>query len=357
MRFPQLYYTPTFNPTVIGERLEKLLVPGPISDNDLNGRIARLEERFRVYAATAPHGLWTPALVITREMRCTTEVYLPLEEISRAFCRLLFLSLKSAPFLSASVMLRAPSWLDVIHHLQPMVREPNPARLLRHLMVDGEFRCRFLFSLFLPRHYGGAFNRYPEQAAFLRDWLGKTGRAGAVRCLDAACGSGEGTYELALLLRECGYAEEQLEVHGATVDPLELFAAAHGWFPHDPARQTAFRRRIGGLLTGSTAERIAFFREDLTENRRYPGEGYDIILCNGFLGGPLLSSREALERTIGRLCARLRPGGLFLAADHFHGGWKKTVPDDGIKEILVRCGLKGVALNGGVAGIQQNEGT
>lgn len=352
MQFPQLCYRPTFDPTVIGEQLGKLLVPGPISDNDLNGRIARLEERFSVYAASSPHGLWAPGLVISREMRCISEVYLPLEEIRRAFCRLVALSLKFAPFLSASVILRAPSWLDAVHHLQPLVREPNPARLLRHLMDDGEFRCRFLFSLFLPRHYGGGFNRYPEQAAFLRDWLGKTGPAGVVRCLDAACGSGEGTYELALLLRECGYAEEQLEVHGATVEPLELFAAAHGWFPHDPLRQTAFRHRIDRLISGSTTGRIAFYREDLTGNRHYQGEGYDIILCNGFLGGPLLNSREALERTIGRLCARLRPGGIFLAADHFHGGWKRAVPEDGLKETVAGCGLKVLALNEGVAGMR-----
>ena len=306
----QLCYRPTFNPTVLGEQLGKLLVPGPISDHDLNGRIARLEERFSVYAASSPHGLWAPGLVITREMRQTSEVYLPLEEISRAFCRLLSLSLKFAPFLSASVILRAPSWLDVVHHLQPLVREPNPARLLRHLTDDGEFRCRFVFSLLLPRHYGGGFGRYPEQTAFLRDWLGKNGPSGVVRGLDAACGSGEGTYELALLLRECGYTEAQLEVHGATVEPLELFAAAYGWFPHDPARQTAFRHRIGRLLNCSTAERIAFYREISPGTGITKGKGTTSSFATG-LGGPLLNSREALERTIGRLCARLRPGGIF----------------------------------------------
>jgi chemotaxis methyl-accepting protein methylase len=357
MEFPHLRYIPTLDQTVVQERLEKLLVPGPLNDNDLNGRIVRLEERFSLYAALSPHGLWAPGLVVTPEMRRASELYLPQEEIGCACRRLLVLSLKTSPFLPAARLHPLPSWLDLLHRLQPLVREANPARLLRRLMGDYEFRCRFLFSLFLPRHYGGGFDRYPKQAAFLRNRLTEAKPPGVIRCLDAACGSGEGTYDLALLLRKCGCIPEKITVHGATIEPLELFAAAHGWFPHDPARQAAFRRRIGRLFADAPADHIAFFQEDLTGNRNCEGKGYDVILCNGLLGGPLLNGREELERVVGGLCARLKPGGILLAADRFHQGWKRGVPDDLLREMLAGCGLKVLAAGEGVAGVRQGLGT
>jgi chemotaxis methyl-accepting protein methylase len=353
MESPQLRYIPALDQTVVTERLEKLLVPGPLSDNDLNGRIVRLEERFSLYAALSPHGLWAPGLVITPEMRRVSELYLPQEEIGCACRRLLVLSLKTFPFLPAAGLHPLPGWLDLLHRMQSLVREANPARLFRRLMDDNEFRCRFLFSFFLPRHYGGGFDRYPKQAAFLRNRLTGAQPSGVVRCLDAACGSGEGTYDLALLLSECGCIPEKIMVHGATIEPLELFAAAHGWFPHDPARQAAFRRRIGRLFADARADHIVFSREDLTENGNYEGEGYDVILCNGLLGGPLLNGREELEGVIGRLYARLRPGGILLTADRFHQGWKRGVPDDLLREMLAGCGLKVLAAGEGIGGVKR----
>lgn len=353
MTIEKLRYRPTLDQDVIGERAGRLLIPGTIGDRDLGNRIARLEERFRVYAACSPHGLWAPGLAITREMRGSAEAYLPLAEIRRAFRRLFTLSLRFEPFLPASVIHSSASWLDVLHHLQPLVTEANPASLLRRLMADGEFRCRFLFSLFLPRRYGGDFSRYSAQTAFLRNWLTTIRPTGPLRCLDAACGSGEGSYGLALLLLEGGYAPASFEVHGATVEPLELFAAAHGWFPHDPARQAAFRSRIRRIFAESADQRIIFYREDLTVEACHAGEEYDIILCNGLLGGPLLNGREQLAGTIGRLCARLRAGGILLAADRFHGGWKRTTSAAALQEMLTGNGLKTLAVEEGVAGVKR----
>lgn len=350
MSSTQIHYVPTFDPAVIGQRLEKLLVPGQIGDSDLDRRIARLDERFRTYAALSAHGLWTPGLAITREMRLACEAILPLEEIDRAFRRLFSISLKFAPTLPIAVLQNSSSWLEFLHYTNSLVREANPARLLRRLLDDGEFRSRFLFSLFLPRHFGGGFDRYPEQSAFLRSHLKKNGPTGTVHCLDAACGSGEGTYELAMLLLECGADPEKIAVHGVTVEPLELFAAAHGWFPHDPARQTEFRRRFDRIISRASGGTIGFFREDLTGNERSAGEEYDIILCNGLLGGPLLHDRETMKMAVGSLCARLRPSGILLAADCFHGGWKRAMPEDVIRETLAGCGLQLRAAGKGVAG-------
>jgi chemotaxis methyl-accepting protein methylase len=353
MKIDKLSYRPTLDREETRVRLGQLLIRGTIDDRDLASRIDRIEERFRVYTACSPFGLWAPGLVVTGAMRGVCEAYLPLAEIRHAFRRLITLSLRFTPSFVVSAVHIATTWLDVLDTLPSSVTEANPAHLLRRLMIDGEFRSRFLFALFLPSRYGGGFGRYPGQAAFLRNWLAKTAPTGPLCCLDAACGSGEGSYELALLLLERGYAPDDLAVFGTTLEPLELFAAAHGWFPHDAARQTAFRSRIRRIFADRVSERIIFTREDLTEAGCSAAQNCDIILCNGLLGGPLLHEREQLAGTIGRLCARLRLGGIMLAANRFHGGWKRLMPDQALREMLAGNGLKVLAVDEGVAGVKQ----
>jgi CheR methyltransferase, SAM binding domain len=262
---------PNFHPTLDSDeilmQLHGLLIPGEIDDRNLESRIDLLDERFRGYAASVPFGIWAPGLIISHAMRSLTESLLPVAETRSLFRRLLVLSLTYEPLCRYTDLWSAPTWLDFLESMPPRLTDANPARLLRRLLRDGEFRGRFLFALFLPRRYGGGFGRYPAQADFLRRRLEASGPFGRVRCLDAACGSGEGTYDLAMLLLETGHAPEQLELHGVTLEPLELFAAAHGWFPHDPARQKAFRSRTGRLFEADVARRITFMREDLTTAR------------------------------------------------------------------------------------------
>ncbi len=351
MTMENLRYRPTLEPEKIVQRLAGLFIPGSLADPDMESRIGRLDGRFRIYSACSPHGLWAPGLNITGEMRGTTEIYLPLAEIRLAFLRLFSISLHYDPFLKSSALQTSATWLDLLHRLQPLVRQPNPARILRQLMNDGGFRARFLFSLFLPRHYGGGFNRYPSQLAFLRDWLRANRPKGGVRCLDAACGSGEGTYELALLLLQEGYDPKDIEVQGVTVEPLELFAAAHGWFPHDPERQVAFRDHISPIFGEGISQGITFCCEDLTADSAPADAEYDLILCNGLLGGPLLHDSEQLAGTAARLSARLKQGGILMAADRFHGGWEGS-RSDSLRNMLASNGLKVVEMTEGVAGIK-----
>jgi len=328
----------------------QLLVPGSIVDRDLDRRIVRLAEQFQVYAANYPFGLWSPGLVVSQEMRVLTELYLPLTEVRRAFRRLLRLALKFPPLFTATPFCRAVSWLDVLQRLQPLVHEPDPAKLLRRLMADGDLRRQFVFDIFLPKQYGGGFGRYPGQLGFLRGWLTehRPRLAGGVTCLDAACGSGEGTYELAMLLMECGFAQERLQVHGSTLEPVELFAAAHGYFPHDSARQAAYRQQLQPLIAEGAAPRMLLTLDDLSKPR-LGSAGYDIILCNGLLGGPLLHDRRELTIVVEGLARRLNSGGVILAADHFHGGWKVLVPNGLLEGLLMQAGLRIVAVAEGVA--------
>ena len=354
-----LCYPPQHDPAVIERHLRRLLVPGALTDSSLERRAAVLDDRFRSYCAYYPYGLWTPGLVITREMRGLTDFYLPMVEIRRAFESLFADALRFSPFLPASLVHTSSDWLDSLQKLQPVVCRANPASLLRSLMADEELRRRFIFANFLPARYGGGFGRYPGQTEFLRSWLGNNrGRlAGEVRCLDAACGSGEGTYDLALLLMEGGLAADSMHLRGVTLEPLELFAAAHGYFPHDPERQNTYRLRLGPLLAGGTTKHIRFSLEDLTMPVPTEGKGYDIILCNGLLGGPFLHDWRFVSETVARLAQRLRPGGILLAANRFHGGWKKLLSDNALREMFAGCDLRMLPVVEGVAGVRQGLGT
>ena len=352
MQKQKLEYQPVLAPQAVADRLSNLLPPGPIVDRNLERLVSRIEHRFSRYAATYPHGLWAPGLAVTNEMRGMTECYLPLAEIRQLFNRFFADALTFTPFLGASIIHNSISWLDALQMLQPLVRQANPAPLLRRLMVDEEKRRRFLFFNFLPRQYGGGFGRYPAQTAFLRNWLMENkGRFdNGLHCLDAACGCGEGTYELALLLLECGVRVESFKVHGSTLEPLELFAAAHGYFPHEPLRQVSYRRSIQPLFQCGATERMHFRQEDIAGTPAV--ERYNVVLCNGILGGPFVHERNALEMLIACLAKRVKPGGVLLAADRFHDGWKKIAPAALLEEIFAENGFRLLRIREGVAGIK-----
>ena len=357
MEHLKLCHSPQFDQAAIERNLQDLLAPGVLSDRDLERRIAIFAERFRIYAACYPHGLWAPGLFVTPEMRNLTEFYLPLDEIRSAFDRFFTAALRFFPFLAASTVHSAPTWLDALHGLQPVVSSPDPASLLRSLMTDEDFRRRFIFVNFLPSRYGGGFGRYPGQLEFLRRWLAenRSRLAGKMCCLDAACGSGEGTYELALLLMESGFTVDFIHVRGVTLEPLELFAAAHCYFPHDARRTAAYRFHTAPLRTSGAAEKILFSLEDLIGSDPAKEREYDIILCNGLLGGPFLHEPRDLLETVRRLTGRLRENGILLAASRFHGGWEKLAPVEALREIFRVCGLQLLEVEEGVAG-EKGEG-
>lgn len=354
MTSSSLSYIPSFAEETICKELDRLSVPGPLRDDDLARRSFRLAERFRLYAACSPHGMWAPGLILTHEMRSLAEQYLPLAEISCALERLIGRALRVKPVLAGSAIRTAGTWLDLLDQLQPLVRHPDPGRLLAELVADGEERRRFLWRIFLPPRYGCDFNRYPAQEGFLRRWLSedRLSLGGTVRCLDAACGTGEGTWGLVRVVHEVMAGRREWEVKGMTLEPLELFSAAHGYFPHDPLRQALFRSRVEPFLAMVHARRITFSQGDLTVAGNTSGPGYDVIVCNGVLGGPFLHDNLQLAVVVANLARLLAPGGVLLAADRFHGGWKKRVSRDDLRDLLGGCGLRPLAIEEGVGGVK-----
>lgn len=344
-------HAPVTDQTATACALTRLLAPGNLPDGDLDRRIRRLEERFVAYAATVPFGIWAPGLIVTGEMRGLTEQLLPLNEVRRAFCRLFRLTLGHVPDLDGTPLTMAATWLDCLERLDPPFRRANPAALLARLAADDELRCRFLFSLFVPRRHGASTVRYPGQAEFLRHWLRQRERLPRqLRCLDVACGAGEGTYGLAQLLLAEGFTPGSFRVLGASRDPIEIFAATHGLFPHDPDREAAHRRIRAELQAAGAVERIRFIAEDLLGTEE--GASWDVILCNGILGGPLMHEDGTLKRAVTTLAGRLTAGGIILAADRFHDGWKRRVPPERIAGLFAEAGLTVAQAGEGVAGIR-----
>jgi chemotaxis methyl-accepting protein methylase len=320
----------------------------PVDKNRFQHAICSLHSRFSTYVRTSPTPFPAAGLIITPEIRAQSELYLPVAEISAIFTRLYCAALSYPPILSSTSFHSAISWADCFVGLQPQFqRSANPARLLESLLDDPNLLSRFLFASFLPDRFYGGKVRYPEQQKFITTWL-ETRTAPTIRCLDAACGSGEDTYALARHLLEWGFSVNTLQIEGWTLDPLEVWAATHRRFPHDPQREALFRERTA-WLSDREAQGIIHFRcRDLLEA---PSEKpFDLILCNGLLGGPIINRREDIERVVAQLAGLLAPGGVLLAADRFHGGWKQKCPQSELQALFEHQGLEGVSLGDGIGG-------
>lgn len=342
--------SPDSRPAAFAATLSTLLVPGNIMDSRLAAYCKRLQERFDLFRAKCPAPQWSRGLIITPEIRCQSEIYLPLAEIQSAFRYLLHRSCRYKPFLSAVPLFSASTWIDALEQIDAPGFNFNPARTLARIAADQALRTESLAALFVPKRYGGGFDRYPLQKRFLHNWLSGKDKA-ELAVLDAACGSGEGIYELAEIAAKAGFYPAVTAVHGCTVEPLELAAAAHGWFPHDSARGQAVKEMIAGASRQEWSGAIKFFREDICLPLENSGL-YDAVICNGLLGGPLLHEVNALEAAVKGLAQRVKKEGILLAADRFHAGWRRKIPLTELKLLFEKHGLRLINLPEGVGGIR-----
>lgn len=332
------------------DALGRLLVP--LDKSAFHSSIRRLHALFDIYVTTCPAPLPAPGLIVTPEIRTQCERCLPIREIAAAFNRLYSAALSYRPILSSTPFYQSMSWADAFASLPEQFQfSADPARLLEALLDDSDLLTRFLFASFLPSRFYGGIGRYPEQQRYVRKWL-VAKNAGSVRCLDAACGTGEDTYGLALLLREAGFSPEQARIEGWTVEPLEVWSATHRRFPHDLERERLFRDNTSVLFERGFRDSIRFRHADLTAVHRTPcTTGFDLIVCNGLLGGPIINRPEQLELTVGSLTQLLAPNGILLAADHFHGGWKQKCPQNNLRALFEQFGLNSFAAGEGIGGL------
>lgn len=339
--------TPDSSRTALESTLARLLVPGDLMDSFLKAHCRRLQKSFDTFCSTCPSPQWHQGLILTSEIRCQTEIYLPVADIRHAFRYLLLSSCRYKPFLAAVPIFSALSWPDALERINQPELSFNPARIIAEVAADQELRTKFLASLFVPKRYGNGFDRYPLQGIFLKEWL-SSGSKESISVLDAACGSGEGVYGLAETVAEAGFHPGATVVHGCTIEPLELAAAAHGWFPQESLRERSVKGMIE-LARGKGG--IRFFRDDICRISESPMQ-YDVVICNGLLGGPLLHDSNALEAAVNGLVQRVKKGGILLAADRFHAGWRRVIPLEVIDKLLSRCGVRVMRLTEGVGGIR-----
>lgn len=336
--------------------LAKLLAPGR------NFTIFQLSlrrlRRLSAAAAACPLPWPAPNLVVTPEIHYQSELWLPLADIRPVFERFYCWALSYPPILSSTPFADATSWAGIVSGLPAFVGSAShPATLLERLLEDGDLRTMFLCWSFMPRRfYGDGSDRYPGQAAWIGAWLDscRQGRR-QLRCLDAACGAGSSTYGVARLLLECGWAQERFKVEGWTLDPLEAWAAAHASFPHDSHWTAAFRREVSLVFASGAARSMTFRSTDLLADQIPAAGQFDLILCNGLLGGPIIHAWRDLELVTGKLTGLLAPGGMLLAADHFHGGWKKQCPQDRLQALFKQYGLNVFEAGEGLGGLKPDQ--
>ena len=205
------------------------------------------------------------------------------------------------------------------------------------------------------RFYGSGSDRYPGQLAKIAEWIQQRRYRGKrLRCLDAASGDGANTFGIARSLVGQGWLPDMFEVEGWTLEPLETWVAAYGLFPHDPARQVLFREETQVCFEQGFAATIRFYCRNILDAPM--AEPFDLILCNGLLGGPIIHDRREMEVAVRNLTGLLAAGGMLLVTDRFHGGWKQQCPQQELRAMFSMNGLNPVDVSEGIGGLAPKTG-
>ena len=156
--------------------------------------------------------------------------------------------------------------------------------------------------------------------------------------------------------------DKNIHIDGWTLEPLEVWAAAARRFPHDQRREMELRETTSALMENGYMSRTVFTCRDILRQSSHPaytGNGekccFDIILCNGLLGGPIIHENEELELAIANLEELLTPGGIILAADSFHGGWKQKCPLSELRALFETNRLKTFEAGEGIGGLKSDQ--
>jgi SAM-dependent methyltransferase len=348
-------FTPSRDPGDAERALATLVKPRP--DSTLfASRIRRMQRMFSAFKGFSPPPWASPRLEITPEICYQSEQWLPLADISSHYFCLYRQVLTYPPVLSSTPFAQASSWASIVAGFPAFLEQRvNPAELLEQLVMDDDLCMKFLFWSFMPgRFYGSGSDRYPGQTSTINEWTWqRRGQGKRLRCLDAASGDGANSYALARLLVEQGWSPDRFRIEGWTLDPMEAWAAAHGRFPHDSARETSFRTATADCFAQGSAEALLFCPADILNAP--DTEPFDLILCNGLLGGPIMHAGYEMAAVMRNLTRLLAPGGMLLAADHFHDGWKQKCPQQGLRALCEQNGLLTIEATEGIAVLKPDQ--
>lgn len=351
-------FSPSLDPRDAATNLERLLRPR-IEPALFRDAVQRLERMFAAAINYCPPPWPVTGLVLAPEIDYQSELWLPLTVIRPIFERFYCQAMTYPPVLSSTPFMDSPGWAAIVSTMPAFLGHAvDPAGLLKRLLSDDCLRLKFLTWSFMPRrYYGNGSDRYPGQTEFLDQWLASRRRlAGGLRCLDAASGDGAATYGLARILLKAGWEPDRFEIEGWTLDPLEAWAAAHAAFPHDPGREAFFRKQTAPFFDRSVANSLIFRQADLLQQPQgNSGFGFDVIICNGLLGGPIINHPSLLRAIVENLVLMLRPGGILLAADRFHEGWKRNIPGETLGDVFAACGLEVIEAGEGPGGLKLDQ--
>lgn len=348
--------TPSLDPGDAAAQLSAYIATN-IDVASFKNSLQRLQRRFDLYSTTCPAAFIAPHLSVTAEIRIQSELYLPIAEITCIFDHLYSRTLRYPPIFTSTPFHNSFSWADTFVRLPHNFQfSANPAALLENLLDNRDLMTEFLCASFLPRRFYGGLERYPGQQQCIRRWLA-TRKKGLIRCLDAACGTGEQTYGLVRLLSEYGFPPERIRLDGWTLEPLEVWAATYLRFPHDHAYQLHLRNETAMLFQRGYQYRISFACHDILNvlsvtTASGENTNFDLILCNGLLGGPIIHNEAEIDRVVGNLVRLLNPGGILLAADNFHDGWKQKCPQKALRASFEKIGLVTDVNREGIIGLK-----
>jgi len=321
---------------------------GTVPPESFASELERLSRAFKIYYSTSTEPLPSKGLAVTREIRLQSELYLPLAWIRRTAFSLYRSALPYPPVYSSSPFYSPLSWADCFVMLPEWLQiSPDPSVIFSALLNDRSMLERFIFHSFLPSRFNGpGFNRYPEQSQWLANHLQSIRQNGKrIRVLDAACGSGEGTWEISSILMKNGWDKGSCELTGWTLDPLEVWAAENIANPDDEERFQYYREYVRRLMAEGSSPRPRFYTVNLLESQPKEQQ-FEIIVCNGLAGGPIINCEHGVKRLAHRLSNRLSDSGILLLADRFHGGWKKKTPEAVIRSNFASHGLEPLYLGG-----------
>ena len=139
-----------------------------------------------------------------------------------------------------------------------------------------------------------------------------------VRILSAGCATGEEPYTVAMGLRRARLEPSAFEILGADINADALARARRGVYSAWALRETDATtsatwftaRGREYVLSPVIREAVQFSQRNLLDADLWQPASYDVVLCRNVL---MYFTADAMERTIQKIAASLRPGGyLFL---------------------------------------------